>query len=387
MNSSENPLQDRHSVSPRPLYTGVIIGGIVISGLTYLVPVYIKLLGYGGTEIGLGGTLTSVLYVLIAFSYPLYSRLRNTRQYSSSALILCTAILILILSNDLPAIYVAQIILGASLALYIIIVEIIITKLYSPDERAKIYGFIGASWSSGYLVGPSLSGYLADTIGIQHTFVLLLALSLVSFFSLFWFKAEISTGAKERGVKENKTSQPFFTSTCIFSGMVAIIVSVLPGIAKGAGYETSFIGYSYSLFSFSRLLGFLSVARGKIRPSLRNISLMSFASVFPLILLYNLDEKIFLPISLIMLGALVSLYYSLTYLYMTNNLSGDPAYFISKYEFNIGIGFLITPVFAGIIADHYGPSVMIIFSTILSIASGIVVESMRLRLCRSSSLS
>jgi FtsH-binding integral membrane protein len=74
----------------------------------------------------------------------------------------------------------------------------------------------------------------------------------------------MDNGYSERGIFRGLYL--FLAATLIFSGMTAIIISVLPGMAKGAGYETSFIGYSYSLFSLSRLAGFLLMSGVKMRP-------------------------------------------------------------------------------------------------------------------------
>ncbi len=371
-----------------PFYAGVVIGGVVVSGLGYLIPVYLKLLGYGGSEIGLGGTLMAVPYILITFLlYPAYSKFRNTRVYSSSALLTSSAVLIILLNKSLPAIYLAQIILGASLAIYYPVAEIIIAKLYPPNTRARIYGLFGASWSIGYLVGPSLSGVLLDSAGIQTTLNVLFLLSLSSFLSLFFFKADIGmdNGDSERRIFRGLYL--FLVASLIFSGMTAIIISVLPGIAKGAGYGASFIGYSYSLFSFSRLVGFLLVSRANIRPTLGGISLTALGSALPLSVMINVEKWILLPAVLSFLGILVSLFNSMTYLYMTNSLGGDPIYLISRYEFNIGIGFFITPIIAGVIADSYGAAAMIIFSMTLCIAAGLAVTSIGLLSRRSSSQS
>lgn len=362
-----------------PLYVGVLIGGVVVSGLSYLIPVYIKLLGYGGSEIGLGGTLMGAPYVLITFLlYPAYSMFRNARIYSSSALLISSTIVILLLAKALPAIYLAQIILGASLAVYYPVAEIIIAKLYSPNERARIYGLFGASWTGGYLVGPSLSGVLLESMGIQQTLTVLLVLSLSSFLSLFLFRASLGVDDERAGRRGAEGLHTFLAATSIFAGMVAIVVSVLPGIAKGAGYDASFIGYSYSLFSFSRLVGSLLVSRANIRPTTSNISATALASALPLVVLLSVDRWMFLPVVLSSLGVLVSLFVSLTYLYVSSILGGDPVYLISRYEFNFGLGFLAAPIVAGLIADSFGAVAMIYFSMTLCIAAGLASISTRL---------
>lgn len=371
-----------------PFYSGVVIGGIVVSGLTYLIPVYLKILGYGGVEIGLGGTLMSVPYVLMTLLlYPMYSIFKDARLYSISALLISGATLLLLSTDALPIIYLAQIIIGASLAIYYPVAEIIITKLYPPDKRAKIYGFFGASWSIGYLVGPSLSGSLLGSVGIQTTFIALLLLSLLSFLSLLWFKVKLSVYDEEPKIVKTRIFSLFLAATSIFSGMTAVIVSVLPGIAKGVGYDASFIGYSYSLFSLSRLIGFLLVSRTMMRPTLSKISATALGSVLPLMMLIRLDVQALLPLSLFMLGILVSLFNSLTYLYMTSSIGGDTMYIISRYEFYIGIGFLTMPIVAGTVADNYGAEGMINLTMALCATAGLVMASMIPQSRRSSSQS
>jgi len=367
---------ERRRVFIVPFYIGVVMGGIVVSGLICLIPIYLKIIGYGGAEIGLGGTLMSVPYVLITLLlYPVYSVFKDSRLYSLSALLISGATLLLLFTNALFAIYLAQIIIGASLAIYYPVAEIIITKLYPPEERAKIYGLFGASWSIGYLIGPSLSGVLLEITDIQTTLITLLLLSLSSFLSLLLFRIRLSTNNESPKMGKPKMLRPFFAATSIFSGMTAVVVSVLPGIVKGLGYEASLIGYSYSLFSLSRLVGFLSVSRAKIQPTLGNISVTTFCSVLPLMMLVRLEIQALLPLSLLMLGMLVSLFNSLTYLYMTNSIGGDTVLLISRYEFYIGTGFLIAPVVAGVVADNYGASGMITLSMMLCIVSGLIMLS------------
>ncbi|MEM3040623.1 MAG: hypothetical protein QXG97_01185, partial [Nitrososphaerota archaeon] len=110
---------ERRRVFIVPFYIGVVMGGIVVSGLICLIPIYLKIIGYGGAEIGLGGTLMSVPYVLITLLlYPVYSVFKDSRLYSLSALLISVATLLLLFTNELFAIYLAQIIIGASLAIY-----------------------------------------------------------------------------------------------------------------------------------------------------------------------------------------------------------------------------------------------------------------------------
>lgn len=356
-------------------YASSALTGIVISGLFYSIPVYIQMLGYSPTEIGVGGSLVALPYVAItALAGPLYSAIKTPRVYVGASIAAALSALILLLSRELGGVYAAQVMLGAGLALYYPIAEIIIAKLFPPERRSRVYSYYGLAWSAGFLIGPGLSGILLEDYGPAFNFVVLLYITLVSMPLPLLLRARMRRGEGAEASRRRVWGMPMLALLC-YAMFVATIVSVLPGVAKGLGYGAAFLGISYSVYSAARTVGFTLVGRLGVFSSPRGATLAALMAVPFILMIHDLGAPSLFPFVLGAIGVSVSLFMSSSYLHLTSSIRGDLAVIVSSFEFFIGSGYLIGPFVAGLTASTLGVSAMMLLSASFAAAASILVNT------------
>jgi MFS transporter, DHA1 family, tetracycline resistance protein len=163
--------------------------GIIIP----ILPIFSKELGAADYQVGLIAMSYPIMNFLFA---PLWGTLsdRHGRRpiILISVLITAFAYLIFGLSTNLWVLLVSRILAGIGSA-NLSVAQAYITDITSPAERAKSMGMIGAAFGLGFVVGPSVGGFLktisaagqVDWVGFTAA-----ALCLVNFLLAYWLLLE-----------------------------------------------------------------------------------------------------------------------------------------------------------------------------------------------------
>lgn len=163
--------------------------GIIIP----ILPIFSKELGAADYQVGLIAMSYPIMNFLFA---PLWGTLsdRHGRRpiILISVLITAFAYLIFGLSTNLWVLLFSRILAGIGSA-NLSVAQAYITDITSPAERAKSMGMIGAAFGLGFVVGPSVGGFLktisaagqVDWVGFTAA-----ALCLVNFLLAYWLLPE-----------------------------------------------------------------------------------------------------------------------------------------------------------------------------------------------------
>ena len=73
----------------------------------------------------------------------------------------------------------------------------VIADVTPPEDRARVYGLLGAAFGLGFIVGPALGGLVAD-LGTRAPFIVAAALALINATIMFFFLPETLDDAHRR---------------------------------------------------------------------------------------------------------------------------------------------------------------------------------------------
>lgn len=73
----------------------------------------------------------------------------------------------------------------------------VIADVSPPDQRARVYGLLGAAFGLGFIIGPAVGGLVAD-LGVRAPFIVAAALALINATIMFFFLPETLDDAHRR---------------------------------------------------------------------------------------------------------------------------------------------------------------------------------------------
>src|SRR5262249_61708647 len=85
--------------------------------------------------------------------------------------------LLFAVAERLPALFAARLVRGAADAVTWVVGFALIADLYGPDERGRVMGLVMSGTTFGFLIGPTLGGWLYEQGGAQLPFLVLAVLA------------------------------------------------------------------------------------------------------------------------------------------------------------------------------------------------------------------
>jgi DHA1 family tetracycline resistance protein-like MFS transporter len=152
-------------VSRSPLLPIFLIVLVDVLGLTIILPLlpfYAEHLGASATVVGL---LISSYALCQLIAGPILGRMSD--HMGRKPLLIVSQIgtligfLILAFANSLPLIFLSRVIDGLT-AGNLSLAQAYIADITTPENRAKSFGVIGIAFGIGFLIGPAISGFLAQ---------------------------------------------------------------------------------------------------------------------------------------------------------------------------------------------------------------------------------
>ncbi len=146
-------------------------------------------LGASPTMIGLlfasfGVTLLSVSMPMGAVS----DRIGRKAPLVGGLVALAAATWLFAFARELPWLFAARLVQGAADAVTWVVGMALIADRYGPEERGRVLGIVMSSASVGFMMGPSLGGWLYEIGGIRLPFLAVGALALVAAVAFLWIE-------------------------------------------------------------------------------------------------------------------------------------------------------------------------------------------------------
>ena len=148
-------------------------------------------------RVGASPTMIGFLFAafgvtLLATSVPmgaLSDRLGRRGPLIAGAAALTLSTLLFAFANTLPWLFLARLVQGSADAVTWVVGLALIADLFEPDERGRVMGLFMGGTTVGFMLGPSLGGWLYEMGGSRMPFLGVAALSALCTLGFIWMKA------------------------------------------------------------------------------------------------------------------------------------------------------------------------------------------------------
>ena len=170
--------------------------GFSVQLITPLFPLFLSNLGASAAEnatvISLGGLVSTVLMLPSGL---LLDRIGRRVLLIGSAVVNMASIFLLIFTKNWQQVIPVFILYSASWALFIPARMAMITANSAPEGRGSVFGIMNTSWPIAGVISPIISGYLIESVGWNHVFIVGAAVNALSIFSGFRIQRRENTGS------------------------------------------------------------------------------------------------------------------------------------------------------------------------------------------------
>ena len=170
------------------------------------------------------------------------------RIYAAGFLLLALGSVCCGLSTGLWQIIGFRVLAGIGGAMVLANGRAIVSTLYAQHERGRALGLTSMAFHLGYITGPSLGGFLIDTVGWRWIFFLNLPVALAAAFMAWRVLPETGTGGGKQSM------DPMGMITLFFSAVTLILG--LQQIAKSGVTSVALIAFALSALFVTLLLHF-----------------------------------------------------------------------------------------------------------------------------------
>jgi multidrug resistance protein len=158
---------------------------------------------FGASPTVIGLLFASFGLTLLAVSVPMGAASdRGGRKLPLvvGALALVGATLLFAYADSLPWLFAARLVQGAADAVTWVVGFALIADLFGPSERGRVMGFVMAGSNLGFMIGPTLGGWLYEMGGIRLPFLVVAAFGGVAAAGLAWMKPQERAPGPQSGM-------------------------------------------------------------------------------------------------------------------------------------------------------------------------------------------
>lgn len=187
----------------RPVAVALVTLGTFTDLLAYSIAVPVlpdvtARLGASPTMIGL--LFASFGVTLLGVSIPvgaLSDRIGRRGPLVAGMMVLAGSTLAFAYATSLPWLFAARLLQGAADAITWGVGFALVADLYGPSERGRVMGLVMSGSNLGFMLGPSIGGWLYETGGATLPFLLVTALALAGAVGFLWLEFPPPAGARE----------------------------------------------------------------------------------------------------------------------------------------------------------------------------------------------
>ena len=251
----------------RSLYLTIFLISTAYGTITFLLPVYAESLGATYIELGLLGSIGSVVYtVMTLITGLMLDRFEKVRFFLVFTAFGAIVPVLFSLTSRVPELFALRGLLGVASAAFWVTASTLTADLSPPEELTKSVVRYNVSWISGFVAGPILGGIVSDRYGFPALFVLVATLILPSVLLIATrLRGRVTFRVVSGGIWKGFTSlRPIalaYITIIPYAIVLGIYMAILPGHMGVLGISASAIGLLLTMTNAVRGLGFLSSER------------------------------------------------------------------------------------------------------------------------------
>ena len=353
--------------------------------VTPIIPLYARSLGASYVGIGLIGASYAIVYMMLAIpSGKLSDRIGRRVVIAASACLSGVASILYLLAGSVNHLILIRAIEGMVWTLFWPSIEALTTEISGLPSAGKAMGLSTASYGFGSMIGGFLGGLIVTCFGFRATFVLYLALSVVTALLTVAIREE---GSSKRSFKAIGTSstQPLTWNkatlvlacavSVAYSIVLGIVLTLFPVYAEGLAMETFWIGVLFATFWLGRIISF--ICAGRLSDKLGRKAVLAPALVGSAVasLLVALSGEIgLLSGAILIMGISLGALFPVTIALISDVVSSSRrGMAMGFFEASSGLGMLIGPAVGGVMAEMFDPRYPYFLCMFISAVCSLVV--------------
>ena len=320
---------------------------------------------FGASPTVIGLLFASFGVTLLAISVPMgaYSdRIGRRLPLVGGLLALAAASVLFAFAPGMTWLFIARLVQGGADAVTWVVGFALIADLYTSAERGRVMGLVMSGSTFGFMVGPTLGGWLYETGGIRLPYLFIAALSLV-----------VAAGmASLRFPSKSKLDEPLPLATIVRVPAVATCaIAVIVGGGTIAMLEpvlSMFLSATIGLgpARVGLVFGGGAVVAAVLHPVFghiadrvggRRLTLWGLAAIGAMLPLLSQSGSFLSSVGLYVVGALAMatmITPSLTYMAEATASAGSPSFGVAYGLYNVAwaIGLLVGPALGGYLYER-----------------------------------
>src|SRR5215471_5539451 len=326
---------------------------------------------FGASPTVIGLLFASFGVTLFAVSVPMggYSdRIGRKVPLVGGLLALAAASVLFAFAPDMTWLFIARLIQGGADAVTWVVGFALIADLYAADARGRVMGLVMSGSTFGFMVGPTLGGWLYETGGIRLPYLFIAALSMI--IALGMAALEIPSKSNEHEALPLSTILRVpAVATCAIAvavggGTIAMLEPVLSMFLNSAiGLGPARVGLVFG--GGAVVAALLHPVFGHVadRVGGRQLTLWGLAAIGATLPLLSQSWSFTSAVGLYVIGALAistMITPSLTYMADATASAGSPSFGVAYGIYNVAwaVGLLAGPAMGGFLYDRLGLTVL-----------------------------
>jgi MFS transporter, DHA1 family, solute carrier family 18 (vesicular amine transporter), member 1/2 len=321
----------------------------------------------GASPTVIGFLFASFGLTLLTFSIPMGAasdRVGRKPPLVIGLLALAAASLLFAFGRGLLSLFLARLVQGAADAVTWVVGFALLADLYGPADRGRVMGLVMSGTGFGFMIGPSLGGWLYQVGGISLPFLAVAALAAVAAAAFMWIDAPPAHQDRETlplaAVVRNPALATCVAAVVIASAVTSMLEPVLPlFLSSQLGIGPARVGFVFGIAALVAMVLHPLYGRLCDRWGARRLTLIGLAlsgSTLPAVSqAWNYHSAIGLYVLQVAVVALV-ITPSLAYMAEAASAAGYRSFGLAYGLYNVawGVGLLLGPSAGGFLFERIG---------------------------------
>jgi MFS transporter, DHA1 family, solute carrier family 18 (vesicular amine transporter), member 1/2 len=378
-------------ITSRSVAVGLVTAAVFADILAYSIAV--PVLPHLSRQFGASPTVIGLLFAsfgvtLLAISVPMgaYSdRIGRRLPLVGGLLALAAASVLFAFAPGMAWLFVARLVQGGADAVTWVVGFALVADLYTAEDRGRVMGLVMSGSTFGFMVGPTLGGWLYETGGIRLPYLFIATLSVVVAAGIaslhFPSKSKLDEPLPLATIVRVPAVATCAIAVIVGGGTIAMLEPVLSMFLSATiGLGPARIGIVFG--GGAVVTAVLHPVFGHIADRMggRRLTLWGLAAIGAMLPLLSQSRSFLSSVSLYGVGALAMstmITPSLTYMAEATASAGSPSFGVAYGLYNVAwaTGLLVGPALGGFLYDRLG-------FTVLSIIWAFAVVAFALALSR-----
>jgi multidrug resistance protein len=350
-----------------------------------------------GRRLGASPTVLGLLFgsfgiTLLGVSIPMGAvsdRIGRKRPLLAGMLAVVLASLVFAFADSLAVLFVARMVQGAADAVTWVVGLALLADAYAPAERGRMNGIVMSGASFGFMVGPTMGGWLYEIGGLSLPFLSVAALALVATTACAFIHVPAMARPRDTAPILSVVRIPAVASCAaaviVAAATLAMLEPVLALHLQSMGVNPGRIGTLFGVAALVTIVlhpvyGHLSDRYGSRRLMLLGLALC--ACMLPVFGLAGTFSSAMVLYPLQIVAAAMAVTPSLAYMADATSEAGVESFGVSYGVYNVawGIGLLVGPAVGGALFEDLGLSrLMVVWAPVMLALTLLLIRSRPLK--------